>query len=90
MIKTELIICFVLVMLMTMLVFKDINAWNNQMKIINAIHLYRMECVDKQLKPDVNYSDKENINSTFLRLWDWGYTRILSKDKFEIIKPYIR
>lgn len=26
---------------------------------------------------------------TFYRWWDWGYTRILPKDKFEIIKPYL-
>lgn len=40
-------------------------------------------------KNDVDYDDMENYVVTLWRLWDWGYTRILPKDKFEIIKPYI-
>lgn len=39
---------------------------------------------------EVSPSDMETYDSTLWRLWDWGYTRILPKEKFELVKPYIR
>ena len=38
---------------------------------------------------NVSYDDMESDNKTLLRLWDWGYTRILPPEKFELIKPFI-
>ena len=59
-----------------------------RMKIFNAIVSY-------QLNRDffgliVSLNDMEDYDSTFYRWWDWGYTRILPPEKFEIIKPWIK
>jgi hypothetical protein len=39
---------------------------------------------------DLYFNDIEPFERTVFRLWDWGYKRILPKDKFEIIKPYLK
>lgn len=63
--------------------------------IANAIYAYQMDRLDNQYMcgtprfNEVDYSDMEPYDKTFKRFYDWGYTRILSKDKFEIIKPFI-
>lgn len=38
----------------------------------------------------IRYSDMKNIERTLFCFWDWGYTRILPKDKFEIVKSYVK
>ena len=58
--------------------------------ILDAVLEYRIECVENNTKMAVDYNDLENYDKTLFRIWDWGYTRILPKDKFEIIKPYIK
>ena len=72
---------------------KNTNTAKNHIRILNAITDYQDDCVKKHMYKEalnVTIQDKENYDKTFWRLWDWGYTRILPKDKFEIIKPYIK
>lgn len=72
---------------------KNMNTAKNQIRILNAITDYQDDCVKKDMYKEalnVTIQDKEDYDKTFWRLWDWGYTRILPKDKFEIIKPYIK
>ena len=38
---------------------------------------------------EVDLNDKEDMDKTFWRFWDWSYKRILPKEKFAIIEPYI-
>ena len=58
--------------------------------IIEAIYKYRCECIDAvDTREIVDYDDMESFEATLSRFWDWGYTRILPKDKYELIKPYI-
>ena len=62
--------------------------------ITNAIFLYHVS-VESILEIDirekiVSYNDAESYDSTLFRFWDWGYKHILPKEKFEIIKPYIK
>jgi hypothetical protein len=59
-------------------------------KIDNAILRYQLDCISKQTRPLVDYIDAEKYTCTLYRLWDWGYTRILPKEKFELIKPFIK
>lgn len=61
-------------------------------RIINAIHEYHIKMIDDRRfeKIEVHYSDMEPYDSILKRWWDWGYTRILPPDKFEIIKPYVK
>ena len=68
---------------------KNTVTFMNHNTIINAIHLYRMQCFYKTKEPLVSYEDMESYESTLFRLCDWGYKRILPPEKFEIIKPFI-
>ena len=62
-------------------------------KILDAILNYKLTNLDNLLAYDmskVDFDDTEDIARTIFRIWDWGYKRILPKDKLEIIKPYIK
>lgn len=50
---------------------------------------YLINCIESNEVEAVNYGDMESYDKTLWRVWDWGYTRILPKEKFEIIKPYV-
>lgn len=88
-----LIVCSVVLGVLIVLSFKNANTLRNQSKILCAIKEYRIDCIKNHQYEDmdcVEYGDMETYMTTFWRLWDWGHTRILPKDKFEIIKPYIK
>ena len=70
--------------------YKNENTYKNVTKISKAIYDYRVDCILNKRQKLVDYKDMEDYDKTFWRFWNWGYTRILSKDKFEIIKPYIK
>lgn len=38
----------------------------------------------------IDYDVMEAYDRTWLRLWDWGYTRIVPPEVLEKIKPYIK
>lgn len=78
-----LIFCFVMLK-------KNDNTYTMHMKIVNAICNYQLQCISNKETYKVNYNDMESYDRTMFRLWDWGYTHILPKEKFEIIKPYIK
>jgi hypothetical protein len=63
-------------------------------RITHAIFEYHMDVINNHPLGnyiyDVNYGDEEDYDKTLWRLWDWGCTRILPKEKFEIIKPYLK
>lgn len=64
------------------------NASKNQIVILEAIYLYRLDHIGGPF--DVDYSDMKSVEDTYKRFWDWGYKLILPPDKYEIIKPYIK
>lgn len=70
--------------------FKNDNTYKNHMIIYYAIREYRRHCIDHNSVALVHYEDVEAYDTTLNRLWDWGYTRILPQEKFEIIKPFIK
>lgn len=78
-----------LVCVLTFLI-KNCFTLKNALIIVYAIGDYRLDCIENDINMEVDFEDMEDYNDTLLRLWDWGYTRILPKDKFEIIKPYIK
>ena len=66
---------------------------HNHNAIIEAIYQYKINCIGKNKffeMSQIEYSDMEDVGKTLFRFWDWGYTRILPKYKFEMIKPYIK
>ena len=79
---TSLVFCIVIM-------FKSDNALKNQMKILRAIDDYGKETNDK-FNCILLLNSMETFSQTMWRLWDWGYTRILPKEDFEWIKPYIK
>lgn len=58
-------------------------------EIDDAIHKYFVDCTYHNKEVLVDYDDTESFHKTLWRLYDWGHKRILPKDKYEIIKPYI-
>lgn len=82
-----MILYMVLIALCVFFMVKTANTYNNAMKIIDAIHAYRLEHL---WNAKVDYKDMESFERTLFRFWDWGYKRILPKDKLELIKPYIK
>ena len=88
-----LVICVVSLIFCVIALAKNMNTFNCHEKIGKAIYDYKTACINVHAWDDlhsIEYKDMEDYNKSFWRLWDWGYTRILSKDKFEIIKPYIK
>lgn len=80
------------VILTVIIGFKNENTHKNHKIIIDAIYDYHIDMITSEKYDQidaVDYRDMETYNSTLFRLWDWGYTRILPKEKFEIVKPYI-
>lgn len=80
-------------MLFASLVFliKAIVTYRNHEVILDAIFKYQFKCIMTSGFSNklVEYDDCEDIDKTLLRLWDWGYKRILSPVQFDVIKPYI-
>ena len=69
---------------------KNDITYENRCKIIDAILYYKIKCIDSEEEALVDNSDMESYDKTLYRLWDWGYTRILPEEKYEIIKPFIK
>lgn len=90
---TAIVIALWLLFLLILIV-KNFNTFEKRQKIINAIGAY-LRCVIEEggfypYSNAVDFDDMESYKKTFFRLWDWGYTRILPPEKFEIIKPFIK
>ena len=64
----------------------------NHVIILDAIFEYNMHLIKegKFDQSEVAFADMEDWDATQARFWDWGYTRILPPEKFELIKPYIK
>lgn len=67
-------------------------AFINSVIIIDAICKFKLDRVkadDLVHVRDVEYKDMEAFEDTIFRLTDWGYKRILPKEKYKLIKPFI-
>lgn len=62
----------------------------NRLIITQAIFKYQLDASKcEEFEWTVDYSDMESYDRTLWRLWDWGYKRILPKEKFEYLGDYI-
>lgn len=86
---TILVIIFICSIAYCYLIAKLQNTAEQRHKIMFAIDIYVTEFDDceKGLHLLLNM---ETYVGTWSRLWDWGYTRILPEEDFELIKPYIK
>ena len=82
-------LCAIVVLFSIIMIFKAIRTYKMHNIIDDAISFYNVRCIDNNVTSLVDYEDAERFERTMLRLYDWGYKRILPKEKFEIIKPYI-
>lgn len=93
----KLIMFIILILGILGLLFAGVMFVKNQVtfmqhvRITNAIYNYHMDLINHRHfgEYEVHYEDEEDYDKTMWRLWDWGCTRILPKEKFEIIKPYL-
>ena len=71
---------------------KTENALINHIIIIYSISEYqknRLMAKDIEHINDVKFKDMEDFKETIYRLSDWGYKRILPKEKYDLVKPFI-
>lgn len=75
----------------TMVVKAEVTQYQHE-KIAYAIYAYGRDLIKAHQfeKILVTFHDMESFYKTFFRLWDWGCTRILPPEKYELIKPYLK
>lgn len=87
-------IMFVYLILMifcSIALLKNENTAKNHGIIIDAISRYNHELIKNGKELDLSlYRYMESYDSTFYRIFDWGYENILPADKIELIRPYIK
>ena len=66
------------------------NSSKRYKAVMKAILEYQKDCCRNCEESYVSLSDMQSFLKTFIRIWDWGYTDILPREKFELIKPYIK
>ena len=86
--KLQMALLAVIVVIL-LLFAKLVNTGFQHWKILDAILEYKLECIMENEPCYVEYDDRESLGRTFWRLWDWSEKRILDKDDYKIIKPYI-
>jgi hypothetical protein len=74
---------------------KNNNTFNQHIKISHAIYEYHIYCIynkprDYNSSLDVDYCDEEGYGKTLFRIFDWGCENILPKEKYELVKKYIK
>lgn len=86
-----LCLCILLLLFLGVMLVKNQVTFEQHVRITNAIHNYHVDLINRGHfgEYEVYYEDEEDYDKTLWRLWDWGCTRILPKEKFEIIKPYL-
>lgn len=82
-----LFIIFISATIYCYLVAKLENTAEKRRLILFAIEDYMTESDDTK-KGFILLVSMESFVRTLFRLWDWGYTRILPEEYFELIKPY--
>jgi len=72
------------------LILKNIHTFNMRCKISKAICKYRI-ANRIHYNYHIDYDCMEPYSKTLLRLWDWGYKRIIkNKYIYDEIKSYIK
>lgn len=78
-VKTAIVILAICNVFCVFMLVKNEITCKHRLKICKAIDRYR--------NPElVDYDDMESYDDTLFRLWDWGYTRILPKEKYALIR----
>lgn len=70
------------------ILFKNENTYKQHTKILEAISAW-WEVTHNTSKAIEYMQSLEKYSKTLYRLWDWGCRRIVPKDVYDEIKPYI-
>lgn len=84
------IVLILLLMLLVLIFIKNINTFNKRADIIKAIGKYRTNTLKQNQYAVVDYSDMESYEHTLFNIFEWGYEGILSKEKYLLVKPYMK
>ena len=65
--------------------------FKKEMKLLDVIFNYQLNCIKTATPYEVDFKDvKDGTDANvFFRIWDWSYTALIDKEKFEIIKPFM-
>jgi hypothetical protein len=86
-----IIVLITTILYIFMMIVRCLVTYRNHDIIIDAMYAYHVDAIKRgKCEYEVNWSDIEEFDDTFRRLWDWGYKNILPKEKYEIIKDYIK
>ena len=81
--------CLLMILFGIVVLIKNTNTYIQQNKIVDAIYDFAFSTGNFGMAM-VYMDSMEDYDLTFYRLWDWGCTRIVPKDVYNEIKPYIR
>lgn len=86
-----MVLYIIFILFLVCFLIKNLFTFRQSTLIDEAIFLYHMEQINNgNYGPfEVTWSDEESYDKTLWRLWDWGYTRILPREKYDFLKPYI-
>lgn len=87
--KAYLIFLVIMLCATAIISIKNDVTLRHRTEIIKAIRDYQLKCVEYDAHAFVGFEDMEDYGATLYRWWDWTNKRILPKDKFEIIKPFM-
>lgn len=84
-------LCMLLAISCSYILLRMCIAYERRVIIYEAIYAYTRDTTKQgDFIYEVNYCDMETFRETVFRLFDFGYTNILPKEKYEMIEPYIR
>ena len=90
-----------MLLMLLLLLIKNLNTFRVHTKVSDAIFAYNLAVIDRFYsdyeirdrfdihKMTIEYDVMEDYSKTLLRFWDWGCTRIVPRDTYELIKPYL-
>lgn len=83
----RMFICLAWFLFCVLLLAKNINTFRQHVLISTAVRDYHLDLIargvyDTLTNFPVDYDDMESYGRTLWRLWDWGYKRILPRDKY--------
>ena len=87
--ETKFIAFVAMLVLCVILGIKNEVTYRRRRKIVMAIERYHHDCFIFNEKELVEYGDLRSYSASLFRIWNWGYTSVMKKEKFEIIKSYI-
>ena len=90
MIISVMILIWIGFLICMFLLYRNDCVLENRIIIIDALCDYHRCILEYGGEMLVTGADMETYKKTLRRFWDWGYTRILPHDKFEIIKDFIK